>query len=180
MTSPDHPARFPDFEQDPTASLLDNFRRLAIQEGWKKKSDRYKRERGVFLGQGVETAFLDTYGGNVSDLQAWQSLCKTIGVPAVKEGEPIVQLASISACQKALKGVYVNIVDLVDAATAGTVISKKFSNQKQLAKYICRSGKVFPKARAKANPLLARFLIVVGAGGKPRRKKSRGATVSAT
>jgi hypothetical protein len=45
---------------------------------------------------------------------------------------------------------------------AGSVICKKFSSPKALAKYISRSGKVFPKERAKRNPLLRRFLIVVG------------------
>jgi hypothetical protein len=63
----------------------------------------------------------------------------------------------------------VNLVDLVDAGTAGRVISKKFSSEKELAKYIRETGKVFPKERAKMNPLLCRFLIVIGSGGKSRR-----------
>ena len=54
-----------------------------------------------------------------------------------------------------------NLVDLVDAGMAGGVISKKFSSRKALARYIDRTGKVFPKGKAKRNPLLSRFLIVV-------------------
>jgi len=154
--------RFSDFESDPTVSLLDNFKRLAIQEGWGKKSKTYKEQRRTFLAEAVEVAFLDKFGVNVSSLQAWQSLCQTIGVPESKEGEEVPQLTSIKACQRALKGVYVNLVDLVDAGTAGRVISKKFSSPKELAKYIRKTGKVFPKERAKRNPLLRRFLIVVG------------------
>jgi len=87
------------FQSDPTASLLDNFKRLAIQEGWKKKSKTYKEERRAFLAEGVVTGFWDTFGGNISSLQAWQSLCKTIGVPESKEleAENAPQLTSISA-----------------------------------------------------------------------------------
>jgi hypothetical protein len=36
----------------------------------------------------------------VNSLQAWQSLCKTIGVPESREGEDLPQLTSISACQR--------------------------------------------------------------------------------
>jgi len=156
------------FQSDPTASLLDNFKRLAIQEGWKKKSKTYKEERRAFLAEGVVTGFWDTFGGNVSSLQAWQSLCKTIGVPESKEleAENAPQLTSISACHRALKGIYVNLVDLVDAGTSGKVISTKFGSQRELAKYILRTGKVFPRDRAKKNPLLRRFLIVVGSRRK--------------
>jgi len=163
-------AQYSNFQSDPTAPLLENFRRLAIHEGWKKKSNRYKEERRVFLAQAVELGFLDAFGGNVNSLQAWQSLCRTIGVPETKEGEEATLLTSITACKKALKGVFVNLVDLVEAGTAGEVICKKFSSQKELAKYICKTGKVFPRDRAKRNPLLSRFLIVVGSGQKFRRK----------
>ena len=99
MSSTD-PSRFPDFQSDPTTSLLENFRRLAIQEGWKKKSKTYKEERRAFLAEAVEAGFLDKFGVNDSSLQAWQSLCQTIGVPENKEGEVVPQLTSISACKQ--------------------------------------------------------------------------------
>lgn len=54
-----------------------------------------------------------------------------------------------------------NLVDLVDAKASGQVISRKFSSPKALAKYIRNTGKYFPKEKAKSNPLLRRFLIVV-------------------
>jgi hypothetical protein len=93
-------SQFSNFQSDPTAPLLENFKRLAIQEGWKKKSKTYKEERRVFLAEGVEARFLDKFGVNVSSLQAWQSLCQTIGVPESKEGGYVPQLTSIKACQK--------------------------------------------------------------------------------
>ena len=93
-------SQFSNFQSDPTAPLLENFKRLAIQEGWEKKSKTYKEERRVFLAEGVEARFLDKFGVNVSSLQAWQSLCQTIGVPESKEGGYVPQLTSIKACQK--------------------------------------------------------------------------------
>ena len=92
-------ARFSDFQSDPTDSLLANFRRLAIQEGWGKKGDTYKEEKKEFLAGGVVVGFLDTFGRNDKSLQAWQSLCKTIGVPETKEGEGPLLLTSITVCQ---------------------------------------------------------------------------------
>jgi hypothetical protein len=59
-------------------------------------------------------------------------------------------------------GVYVNLVDLVDAANAERQIVKTFTSAKDLAKYIRKTKKIFPKERAKKNRLLSQFLIVVG------------------
>ena len=93
-------AQYSDFQSDHTSSLLENFRRLAIQKGWKKKSQVYKAERRAFLAKAVEAGFLDKFGVNINSLQAWQSLCQTIGVPESKEGEDVPQLTSISACKQ--------------------------------------------------------------------------------
>lgn len=152
-------ARFRDFQLGPTASLLEIFRRLAIQEGW-KKSKSYKERKRMFLAEAVEARFLDKYGVNDTNLQAWQNLCQTIGVPASKEEEDVPLLTSIWACEwvyylfapfgillmspsiQALTGACINLVDLVDAGTAGTVISKKFGSSKQPTKYIIKTGNV--------------------------------------
>jgi hypothetical protein len=93
-------SRFPNFQSDSTISLLENFSLLAIQEGWKKKSKTYKENRRVFLAEAVEAGFLDKFGVNVNSLQAWQSLCQTIGVPESMEGEDIPTLTSIKACKQ--------------------------------------------------------------------------------
>jgi hypothetical protein len=93
-------AQYSDFQPDPTSSLLENFRRLASQKGWKKKSQVYKAERRAFLTKAVQAGFLDKFGVNVNSLQAWQSLCQTIGVPESKEGEDVPQLMNISACKQ--------------------------------------------------------------------------------
>lgn len=54
-----------------------------------------------------------------------------------------------------------NLIDLVDAANASTTIRRTFTSSKDLSRYIKQTKKVFPKERAKANPLLRQFLIVV-------------------
>ena len=94
-------ALYSDFQSDPTSLLLENFRHLAIQKGWKKKSQVYKVERRVFLTKAVQAGFLDKFGVNINSLQAWPSLCQMIGVPESKEGEDVPQLTSISACRQA-------------------------------------------------------------------------------
>jgi len=93
-------ALYSDFQLDPTSLLLKNFRRLAIQKDWKKKSQVYKVERRAFLTKAVQAGFLDKFRVNINSLQAWQSLCQTIGVPESKEGEDVPQLTSISACKQ--------------------------------------------------------------------------------
>ena len=84
----------PDYNNDPTISITENFRRLAIQEGWTKKSKSYKEGRRAFIAEAVEIGFISNFGTNASSLQAWQNLCRTIGV------ENVDGLTSIKSCQK--------------------------------------------------------------------------------
>ncbi|THH09544.1 hypothetical protein EW146_g8659 [Bondarzewia mesenterica] len=143
------------FVRDETASIVSEFRRLALQEGWTRRSKTYKAERRHFFGEAAVEEFHKYFGENVSSLQAWQDLCRQLGV--VIDGMPP---GSITECKRLLKGVYVNIVDLVDSQISGNTV-KTFSSAKDLSKYIRRTGKVFPRERAKANPLLRQFLIIV-------------------
>jgi hypothetical protein len=64
--------------------------------------------------------------------------------------------------EQALKGkVWVNIVDLVDCAKAGTKV-KRHANQQALSRYTRSSeGKIFPKKTAKKNPFLRALLITL-------------------
>ena len=88
----------PDYTNDPTISITENFRRLAIQEGWTKKSKSYKEGRRAFIAQEVEIGFISHFGKNDSNLQGWQRLCRTIGI------ENVESLTSISSCQKVTFG----------------------------------------------------------------------------
>ncbi|KAK7037255.1 hypothetical protein VNI00_011246 [Paramarasmius palmivorus] len=138
-------------------TLLEEFRALAISEGLKKKSKIYKERRRQFLAEHVRDGFIDSFGVNASSLENWKKLLATIGIDGYSD------FTSIKQCKAALKGLYINLVDLVDAGRRGKVIDppNPFPSQKALARYIRGTGKVFPKERAKANPLLRQFLIVV-------------------
>ncbi|KAF9262981.1 hypothetical protein L218DRAFT_373464 [Marasmius fiardii PR-910] len=140
------------------ATLLDSFRALAISEGLtNKKSKAYKERRRAFLAEQVQDAFINQFGVNSSSLDNWKRLLATIGV------EDSDEYTSIKKCKAALKGKFINLVDLVDAANAGKTLTSPnpFSSPKALSVYIKQTGKVFAKSKAKANPLLRQFLIVV-------------------
>ncbi|KAJ7579518.1 hypothetical protein C8J56DRAFT_796161 [Mycena floridula] len=156
--------QFPDFVYEPERTILDNFRRLALIRKWGKKSEQYKRQKRDFLGNAVEAMFSTSFGEIRENLEAWCNLCRTVGVSTD------LPLVSIEACEAALNGKFVNLVDLVQAASADQVMEKTFPTSKALAKYIHRTGKFYPLDRAKVNPLLAQFLIIVG----KRRKKKGG------
>ena len=61
---------------------------------------------------------------------------------------------------QALRGVWVNIVDLIDAHRTGRRVPRHGS-MKALRKYIMDTGKIFPKEAAKQNGFLKAFLITV-------------------
>ncbi|KAI0373159.1 hypothetical protein BV20DRAFT_938490 [Pilatotrama ljubarskyi] len=141
------------FERDPTALLADEFRRLSLANGWGKKSARYKRERRNFYGSAAAQDFASFWGNNDSRLDAWQDLCRHLGMTTIPTG--------IRACKKvSLKLIHVNLIDLVDSKRQN-FRPRTFSSESALAEYIRNSGKVFLKEKAKANPLLRQFLIVV-------------------
>ncbi len=152
---------FADFDIDPTASIVTEFNRLAIQNDWKKHSKQYKEQRSYLVTQ----EFSAYFGSNFSTLAAWQALCQAVGITDIP--------SSITQCQKVgksprylpkselsmsqlLKKTYVNIFDLIDAARTGTV-ARTFPNNKKLAAYT-KHGKIFPKEKAKSN-LLLKFML---------------------
>ncbi|KAG7088056.1 hypothetical protein E1B28_012089 [Marasmius oreades] len=147
----------PNVQSDPYATILESFRTLAISEGLKKKSKAYQERRRAFLIEHVQDGFINQFGVNSSSLDNWKRLLDTVGIEGSEE------FTSITMCKEALKGKYVNLIDLVDAANAGKALTapNPFSSAKALSKYIRRTKKIFPKEKAKRNPLLRQFLIVV-------------------
>ncbi|ERF75978.1 hypothetical protein EPUS_01344 [Endocarpon pusillum Z07020] len=152
---------FASFDIDPTASIVTEFNRLAIQKSWKKDSKQYKNQRARLVNQEFNAYF----GSNLNDLAAWQALCKAVGITTIP--------SSVTQCKKVqnshpspiwlslipfqlLKKVYVNIYDLIDAARLGEV-ARTFPNNQQLAAYT-KPNKVFPKREAKLNKLL-KFML---------------------
>jgi hypothetical protein len=57
--------------------------------------------------------------------------------------------ADDSVAVQALKGVWVNLYDLIDATNSGNLPPRRFKSQGALAKYTIDNGKIFPKKRAK-------------------------------
>jgi hypothetical protein len=57
-----------------------------------------------------------------------------------------------------LNGVFVNVVDLVDAAEAGKTVTT-FANRSSLVDYIRSTEKIFPLRRAKKDSRLRLFLV---------------------
>jgi len=141
-------AKYPEFEPDPVAPLLVEFSRLAIHQNWEEGSKKYRKEWGNCVGENFTTEF----GQNASNLAGWQALCIEVGITDVP--------TSITGCRKALRGVFVNIVDLVDARRTGTPV-KRHASMKALRAYIKKTGKIYPKKAAKKNGFLKAFLITV-------------------
>ena len=63
-------------------------------------------------------------------------------------------------CYQNLRGVFINIVDFVDAIINGRE-PRRFSSARELRNYTTNTGKVFRLRVAKQNPLLKQLLINV-------------------
>ncbi|KAL2023187.1 hypothetical protein VTK56DRAFT_3310 [Thermocarpiscus australiensis] len=73
-------------------------------------------------------------------LEDWQRLCRDVGLGG--------DLGSITKCRKALRGVCVNIYDLLDAVKMGGQ-PHRFRNRHELAEYTVRTGRIYPKIHVK-------------------------------
>ncbi|PMD31358.1 hypothetical protein L207DRAFT_384311, partial [Hyaloscypha variabilis F] len=80
------------------------------------------------------------YFGNANNLGNWQRLCRDVGIEE--------NLASITKCKQALKGVWVNIYDLIEAVN-NDEIPQRFPNRAELSTYTTENRKIFPKKKAK-------------------------------
>ncbi|KAG5641304.1 hypothetical protein DXG03_005553 [Asterophora parasitica] len=147
----------PTDDSERITTIVQRFAALALSEGLTKKSTEYKARRRAFIVDEVHIGFAAVFGGNTSSLVAWKDLLRTVGIEGAEA------LASIKQCKAALKGKFVNIVDLVDAASAGSVMKRGvFDSEQALARYIRRTKKSYPCSKAKTNQLLRQFLIKVG------------------
>ncbi|KAJ5038711.1 uncharacterized protein L3040_006391 [Drepanopeziza brunnea f. sp. 'multigermtubi'] len=81
------------------------------------------------------------YFGNESEVANWVRLCRDVGIQE--------DLKSIRQCRLALKNVWVNIFDLIDAVDAEKTPPKLFKNERALSKYTMNTGKIYPKRKAK-------------------------------
>lgn len=82
-------AKLKTFEPDQEASLVQEFNRLALSQGWSVRSKRYKKEKQKCFAEEFEQEF----GAEEGKLKGWQQLCRDVGI------EP---RASITQCKKVL------------------------------------------------------------------------------
>ncbi|RDW76552.1 uncharacterized protein DSM5745_06544 [Aspergillus mulundensis] len=135
-------SRFPGFTPNPSASIIDEFERLARHRGWSHNSRRRKHHSEWI---DFAEAEFDRCFGAETKLESYQNLCQIL-IP----DEPAPP--SITQCRKALKRVYVNLIDLIDAVRMGTEVPR-FRNIKALRANIKETERVFPRMAAKKGVL---------------------------
>ncbi|TVY86631.1 hypothetical protein LAWI1_G006506, partial [Lachnellula willkommii] len=82
----------------------------------------------------------DRYFGSPDNLENWQRLCHDVGVED--------DLSSITKCREALKGIWINIYDFLDAVKKDEQ-PRRFPSQRALARYTIRTWRIYPKKKAK-------------------------------
>ncbi|KAK7987728.1 hypothetical protein PG990_004578 [Apiospora arundinis] len=90
----------------------------------------------------------DEYFQN-DDLENWQRLMKDLGL----EGE----FRSKTQCRNALKKVWVNIYDFLEAVRADRLVHR-FATEALLSRYTQKTGKIFPKKHVKKSSPLASLM----------------------
>lgn len=89
MSSDSFFSKYPEFDHDPTASLVGEFQRLSLQRGWKPGGKKYRQTRQRCFTQEFEHHY-----GHASDkLAGWQALCADVYISPTP--------SSITQCKKA-------------------------------------------------------------------------------
>ncbi len=158
-------ANYPNFTYDSSAPARSEFRRLCQAQQWGQNSAQRDSARSRFR-TALILQFNAAYG---DDLDGWHAMMIHMGVDPLPD--------TISACKKVLiyspfevsssptshstqivKGLFVNLVDLVDVRGDPTQTVTLFESEKALSKYTKRTDKFFPKDEAKAGGIL-KFLL---------------------
>ncbi|KAG4431825.1 hypothetical protein IFR05_012687 [Cadophora sp. M221] len=80
------------------------------------------------------------YFGSENKLENWQRLCRDVGNEEVPE--------SITKCKLALRKVWVNIFDFIEAVRQNK-IPRRFPTEEALREYTISTDKIYPKKKAK-------------------------------
>ncbi|KAL8808496.1 MAG: hypothetical protein Q9182_000047 [Xanthomendoza sp. 2 TL-2023] len=142
--------QYPNFRQRHTAPILNEFRRLAQTQGWRKVDDAWKINRQACLQAEFEFHFGSIETEN--KLAGWQNLCQELGV----DGDT----SSIAKCKKALRQVHVNILDFIDDRRAHRQV-QLYHSAGELARYTRDHKRFFPLGDtegAKLIKILLRYL----------------------
>ncbi|KAF2400464.1 hypothetical protein EJ06DRAFT_556766 [Trichodelitschia bisporula] len=132
-------------EPDVSAELVAQFDALAIGENLHRGTKKYKVRYTAHFGGQLEKLYQ-----KAGKLAGLQELCLDVGIDPAPN--------SITKCRQALKGVNVNIYDLVQFKLFGGHLLQ-FDSKKLLAANAKKKGKIFPKELAKENGILSALLI---------------------
>ncbi|KAG6868380.1 hypothetical protein C0993_003904 [Termitomyces sp. T159_Od127] len=154
------------FSYNPSKPAWQEYRRLAHHLQWDKETAEHRSFKTALV-----RTFNDTYGMDENSLESWTALYRVLHVTPIPE--------DVLACKKAIKSVFVNLVDLVDHYQTGKPV-RLFSTEVELSKYTQRTRKFFPKENVHAGGLLKHLLrqinkprMGLGAQGPRRRKRRR-------
>ncbi|KAK4540774.1 hypothetical protein LTR36_008851 [Oleoguttula mirabilis] len=117
-------------------------------EAKKEQREKQQAEKKQRCTDVVEY-FDATYGRDATNLSMWRKLCEHVGISPED---------SVSECTKALKKIFINIFDLVEARKEDS-IAHVFPTKDELRDYSWEHDKIFPLKKAKKNPILKMLLI---------------------
>ncbi|EGN97585.1 hypothetical protein SERLA73DRAFT_57238 [Serpula lacrymans var. lacrymans S7.3] len=158
-------AEYPAFAYNPASPARAEFSRMCRLLGFQKPSRlwdiAYARFRDALTEQ-----FNHIYGTDVNDYASWKMLAEVLRISPLPD--------TIPGCRKKIKGVFVNITDLVDTPRTGESV-KLFKSESALADYTITSDKFFPREEAKAGGIL-KFLLrqIMNSGSRTQRVRGPG------
>ena len=148
-------ARYRSFNYRPSADWrqLGPFNALAKHYKWsdERRKKEFRRLKSAWT-QAVESEF------SGSSLSHYQSLCRDLDIKPIPD--------TLCECKAALKGVFVNIVDLMQYRTDRqkrrfTGKPQKFQTLKRLKEYSLEKGKYYRKEDAKAEMLRELLKVLI-------------------
>lgn len=76
--------RYPNFEPDPQATLIENFDRLTISNGWQQNSKKFRKQRKSYMRALADDHIVSIErGGATEKLAGLQKLCEELRVSPI-------------------------------------------------------------------------------------------------
>ncbi|KAJ4412338.1 hypothetical protein N0V91_000809 [Didymella pomorum] len=136
--------QYPGFEPNPRAPFKHEFSRLCKHVGAQSK-----KEKNNLQTEALTAEIKHHYGANLSRLDRWQELCEEIGIEKIP--------TSVSQCQKVLRGVFVNLFNVVDHRRNPELKILRFQTRGEFNAYT-RKGHEFPRNCAKQEGFIKALL----------------------
>ncbi|KAJ5765971.1 uncharacterized protein N7511_003587 [Penicillium nucicola] len=130
-----------DVPYDPNLPVSYLFSLVGEKRKWKQGSKCWRRNWNRCMAYEYDRliGFCDT------KLEKWQEICRQVGIKEI--------LPSINRCKKALDGIRVNIVDVLDSWNTD-IIPRHFANDRQLADYTLTNKKTINRSMPKKDKIL--------------------------